>query len=74
MTMQQVLADLKERDHADMTRAVAPLKQADDAVLVNTTELNFSGSVEKYADCQTHTHSHTHFPHHRIIQLVREKM
>eukprot|EP01061_Rhynchopus_euleeides_P005034 TRINITY_DN1429_c0_g1_i3.p1 TRINITY_DN1429_c0_g1~~TRINITY_DN1429_c0_g1_i3.p1 ORF type:complete len:228 (+),score=124.51 TRINITY_DN1429_c0_g1_i3:48-731(+) len=44
---EQVLADLKERDHADRTREVAPLKQADDATLVNTTELNFEGSVEK---------------------------
>jgi len=29
--------DIKERDHRDMTRAIAPLKQADDAVLVDST-------------------------------------
>ena len=32
-----VLAEVKQRDMQDMTRAVAPLKQAEDAVLVDTT-------------------------------------
>lgn len=32
-----VLKDLKERDHNDSTRAAAPLRQAEDAVLVDTT-------------------------------------
>lgn len=32
-----VLADIEERDHQDMTRAIAPLKRADDAVEVDTT-------------------------------------
>ena len=29
-----------------MTREIAPLKQADDAVLADTTELDFAGSCE----------------------------
>jgi len=33
----QVLAEVKERDYQDSHRAVAPLKQAEDAVLVDTT-------------------------------------
>jgi len=35
----QVLADLKARDERDMNRAVAPLKPAPDAVLLDTTTL-----------------------------------
>ena len=34
---EDVLEDLKQRDYNDSHRAVAPLKQADDAVLVDTT-------------------------------------
>ena len=32
-----VLADVIQRDHQDSTRAIAPLKQAEDAVLLDTT-------------------------------------
>ncbi len=40
-----VLKEIKERDHQDMTRAIAPLKKADDAVLIDTTELDLMGAV-----------------------------
>ena len=43
---EQVLAELKERDHNDSTRAFAPLKQAEDSVLVDTSSLNFEESFE----------------------------
>ena len=36
-----VLADVQKRDYNDANRAAAPLKQADDAVLVDTTGLTF---------------------------------
>ena len=42
----EVLAELKERDYNDSHRAVAPLKQAEDAVLVDTTALDFAQSKE----------------------------
>ena len=35
------------RDEQDMNRPIAPLKQADDAVLLDSTELNFAQTVEK---------------------------
>ena len=41
-----MLADVKQRDYQDTHRAVAPLKQADDAVLLDTSELNFEQSFE----------------------------
>ena len=39
--------DIAERDRRDASRAVAPLKPADDAVLVDTTDLNIDGVVER---------------------------
>ncbi|MGE2835800.1 (d)CMP kinase [Mycobacterium sp. SMC-4] len=35
-----VLADVKRRDHLDSTRAVSPLRAADDAVIVDTSDMN----------------------------------
>ena len=44
---EEVLADIIKRDHDDSTREIAPLKQADDAVLCDTTELTLEQSVDK---------------------------
>jgi cytidylate kinase len=41
------LAELRERDHRDTTRATAPLKQAEDAVLVDTSDLDLEAVVRK---------------------------
>ena len=41
-----ILADIEQRDYQDSHREIAPLKQADDAVLVDTTELDLEGSIE----------------------------
>ena len=41
----QVLKEIQQRDHQDMTRAVAPLKQAKDAVKVDTSDLDIDGVV-----------------------------
>ena len=41
---EKVLADIQKRDWDDSHRPTAPLKQADDAVLLDTTELNFQES------------------------------
>jgi len=35
-----VLADVRRRDHLDSSRAVSPLRAADDAVIVDTSEMN----------------------------------
>lgn len=45
-TFEEVLRDVKERDYNDSHRAIAPLKPADDSILVDTTELDFEQSVE----------------------------
>ena len=44
-TFEKVLAEVKQRDHQDTTRAIAPLKQAKDAVLVDTSNLDIDGVI-----------------------------
>ena len=43
---EDVLAELIERDTADSTRAAAPLKPADDAVMFDNSEYTFEESVD----------------------------
>ena len=45
--LEQVLSELKARDHADMTRVVSPLRQADDAVLIDSTSLTVEQVVDR---------------------------
>ena len=45
-SLEEVRADMLRRDKNDTERAVAPLKQAQDAVLVDTTQLGFDEAVE----------------------------
>ena len=44
-TRAQVLADVKARDARDMERVEAPLKPADDAVLIDTSDLSIEAAV-----------------------------
>jgi len=46
-TYDEVLADMKLRDENDSNRAYAPLKVADDAIIVDTTDLTIEQSLEK---------------------------
>ena len=43
--MESVLHDINERDRQDMNRAIAPLRQAEDAVLLDTSELTLEESI-----------------------------
>lgn len=43
---EEVLRDIIQRDEQDMNREVAPLRQAEDALLVDTTEIDFDQSFE----------------------------
>lgn len=40
----KVLADIRQRDYQDSHRAVAPLRQAEDAILVDTSEIGIEES------------------------------
>ena len=44
---EDVLSEMNERDHADSTRAAAPLKAADDAILFDNSGYEFEGSVAR---------------------------
>jgi len=45
-TLQKVLADINARDTADMNRTVAPLKQAKDAILLDTTDMDAEQALQ----------------------------
>lgn len=44
-SFEQVLREIEQRDERDRNRAVAPLRPADDAVLLDTSEMNIEESV-----------------------------
>ena len=47
---EKVLKEIEERDWNDSHRATAPLRQAEDAVLLDTTELDFARSEQAMLD------------------------
>ena len=42
----EILEDIKKRDDQDMNRPIAPLKAADDAVIIDSSDMNFEEVVE----------------------------
>lgn len=57
IALKEVEADLKNRDTIDSTRECAPLKQAEDAIYVDTTNMSIEEVVEhilKYIGSQEH--------------------
>ncbi len=46
-TFEEVVANLKERDEKDSTRAIAPLKKADDAIEIDTSNITIEEQVER---------------------------
>ena len=47
---EKILEDIKIRDKRDSTREIAPLKKADDAILVDSTNLTIEQVVKKVID------------------------
>ena len=45
VNFEQVLKDIQQRDYQDTNRPVAPLKQAKDAYLLDTSELDIEGVI-----------------------------
>ncbi|MYM57166.1 (d)CMP kinase [Thalassovita mangrovi] len=45
LSFEQVLAEVKERDARDAERASAPMKAAEDAVLIDTSELSIEAAI-----------------------------
>lgn len=49
-SLEQIQKAIEERDKSDRSRAVGPLKPADDAIIVDTTDLSIEEVVEKLLD------------------------
>jgi len=47
VNLQQLLDEIRERDTRDAGRAASPLKPAPDACIVDTSQLDISGVVER---------------------------
>ncbi len=45
-SLPEIEADIRERDHKDMTREISPLRQADDAVLIDTSFMDIGEAME----------------------------
>lgn len=56
LSFESVLEDLRVRDARDVARSIAPLKPADDAVLIDTTGLSIDQVVEQLVQLITATH------------------
>ena len=50
VTLEETLADVRRRDEQDTTRAVAPLRQAEDAFLVDSSDVSIDETVALMAD------------------------
>lgn len=44
---EQTLREIRQRDEKDMNRETAPLKPAEDSVLLDTSDLDFEGAVQR---------------------------
>ena len=48
---EQIARDIEDRDNRDMHRDIAPLKQAEDAVLVDSSDMTIQEVVDRIAAC-----------------------
>jgi cytidylate kinase len=46
-SLEEVVNNLQERDHIDSTREVGPLRQAEDAIVIDTTYLTLEEQIEQ---------------------------
>jgi len=52
LTLEKTLEEISERDRIDSTREVSPLKQADDAFEIDTSDLSIPEVVMKIQECK----------------------
>lgn len=65
INLDTIMENLQKRDQLDTTRAISPLKRAQDAFLIDTTHLTFSEQVEEILNLATS--SMVNIAHHRQI-------
>ena len=54
ITLSEVITNLQERDHIDSTRADSPLKQAEDAHLIDNTYMDLETSIHTVLELMGH--------------------
>jgi cytidylate kinase len=47
LSVDEIFQEMEERDKSDATRAISPLRQAPDAVLIDTSDLSASQAIDK---------------------------
>ena len=50
LDLKDILENLKKRDHIDTTRADSPLRQAEDALLIDTSLMSLDGQIEQLVE------------------------
>lgn len=50
-TLEEIEKEIRERDERDMSREIAPLRQAEDAILVDSSDLSIDQVVERIREC-----------------------
>ena len=53
-SLEKIQVAIEERDKSDANRAIGPLKPADDAIVIDTTDLSIEEVVEKLLCCVNH--------------------
>ncbi len=69
MSYEEILDDINKRDYNDSHREVAPLKQADDAVLIDTTTMSIEEVVKKVKDIVRDKQLHSNSAQQNIENL-----
>jgi len=50
ITMEEVLENIRERDHLDQTRDIAPLRKADDAIILDNSHMTVDEQMKWVED------------------------
>ena len=70
-TYEKVYEEMVERDKNDSTRAIAPCVPADDAVLLDNSDLDFDGTVKKVLDIIHSTETKRNKKGHPLYMFLR---
>lgn len=57
-SLEQIAADIERRDHLDSTREHSPLRPADDAVWLDTSDLSIDQVIDRVLDLAAAAYSH----------------
>lgn len=54
-TVEEVLAEIENRDHLDTTREISPLRKAEDAICIDTSHISIEEVVQEMLKYREHT-------------------